>query len=45
MKNIVQDAVVGNPQQYMQWAFTIEIYYYSPTTVKIDLSGNKYETD
>ena len=28
-----QDEVVGNSQQYMQWEFTITIYYYSPTTL------------
>jgi len=32
MKNIVQDVVVGSPQQYMQWTSISEIYY-SPTTV------------
>jgi len=34
MKNIVQDAVVGNPQQYMEWLSLLELYY-SPTTVTI----------
>ncbi|WVY90343.1 hypothetical protein V8G54_035857 [Vigna mungo] len=32
MKNVVQDEVVGNPQQYMQWEYSIGIIY-SPTTV------------
>ncbi|XP_068489462.1 receptor-like protein 9DC3 [Phaseolus vulgaris] len=32
MKNIVQDEVLGNPQQYLQWEFNSAVYY-SPTTV------------
>ena len=32
MKNIVQDEVVGNPQQYMQWTSIMAISY-SPMTV------------
>ncbi|BAT80623.1 hypothetical protein VIGAN_03021600 [Vigna angularis var. angularis] len=32
MKNVVQDEVVGNPQPYMQWEYSIGIIY-SPTTV------------
>jgi len=32
MKNIVQDVVVGNPQEYMLWPSIIAVYY-SPTTI------------
>jgi len=32
MKNVVQDEVVGNPQQYLQWQYSIGVIY-SPTTV------------
>ncbi|WVY90346.1 hypothetical protein V8G54_035860 [Vigna mungo] len=55
MKNVVQDEVVGNPQQYIQWGYgiapitlttkgTILLFKRIPINfVSIDLSGNIFE--